>query len=258
MPSGGGYLGRVRAQVWEEFTRSVVAMLDCAAARVAADHPVAFSRRKGWWGEGGHKVLGHDVRIPLENAVTDALVRTCKDLRRTRRPNHFMVQKQIFIVQQQPRELQDRLGSAAYTTDIQFASSSVPYLDLRVEAKRLLDGSHVSDYVGAEGLLRFAHPEPYTVQPVGMMLGYIFRHDRTHWLASIGSQKPPSIPALQPLKVGRWSVPGSIVTNPSVGDVLVLHLLLSFPSQPDARLLQPKPRAPKRRTAQPNPLRSGR
>ncbi len=246
----------MRAQVWDEFTKSVVAMLECAAARVAADHPVAFSRRKGWWGEGGHKILGHDVRIPLENAVTDALVRTCKDLRGTRRANHFMVQKQVFIVQQQPREMQDQLGSAAYTTDIQFASSSVPYLDLRIEAKRLLGGSHVSDYVGAEGLLRFAHPEPYTVQPVGMMLGYTFRHDRTHWLASIDRQKPSSVSTLQPLKVGRWTVPGSIVTNPTVGDVLVLHLLLPLPSQPDARRLQRKARAPRRPSPSPNPSRS--
>lgn len=258
MPTSGGYLNRVRAQVWDEFTKSVVAMLECAAARVAADHPVAFSTRKGWWGEGGHKVLGHDVRIPLENAVTDALVRTCKDLLKRRRPNHFLVQKQVFVVQQQPREVQDQLGSAAYTTDIQFASSSVPDLDLRIEAKRLLGGSHVGDYLGSEGLLRFAHREPYTVQPVGMMLGYAFRHDRAHWLASIGRQMPSSVSTLQQLKVGRWNVPGSIVANPTVGDVLVLHLLLSVPSRPDARLLQRKARTPKRRASQPGPPRPRR
>ena len=249
MPSGGGYLNRVRAQVWDEFTKNVIAMLECASARVAKDQPVAFSARKGWWGEGGHKVLGHDVRIPLENAITDALVRTCKDLLRTRRANHFLIQKQIFVVQQQPREMQDQLGSSAYTTDIQFASSSVPDLDLRIEAKRLLGGDHIGDYVGSEGLLRFAHPEPYTVQPVGMMLGYAFRYDRAHWLASIGGQMPTSVSALQQLKVGRWTIPGGIVTNPTIGDVLVLHFVLSIPSKPDARLLKRKPRRTK--TARP-------
>lgn len=253
MPSGGGYLDRVRAQVWDEFTKSVVAMLECAASRVAADHPIAFSTRRGWWGEGSHEVLGHDVRIPLENAITDALVRTCKDLLSSRRPNHFLVQKRIFVVQQQPRELQDRLGSAAYTTDIQFASSSVPHLDLRIEAKRLLGGSHVGDYVGPEGLLRFAHSEPYTVQPVGMMIGYAFRYDRAHWSSVIDRQLPSWVPALQQLRVGRWTIPGGIVANPTVGDVLVLHLFLPIPSLPDARRLQSRPVAAKRRTSKPEP-----
>jgi hypothetical protein len=154
-----------------------------------------------------------------------------------------MVQNQVFIVQQQPREMQNKLGSAAFTTDIQFASSSVTYLDLRIEAKRLLGGSHVNDYVGDEGLLRFAHSEPYTVQPVGMMLGYMFRHDRDHWFSKINQHKPSIVPKLEPLKVGRWSVPGCVIANPSVGGVLVLHLLLTLPSRPDARLLKPRPRA---------------
>ncbi|MGP7795624.1 hypothetical protein [Sphingomonas sp. CLY1604] len=252
MPGGAGYLDRVRAQVWDEFVRNVVAMLQCAAARVAADRPVAFSTRNGWWGEGGHRVLGHDVRIPLENAVTDALVRSCKDLLRRRRPNHFLVQKQIFVVQQQPREVQDRLGSAAYTTDIQFASSSVPDLDLRIEAKRLLGASHLGDYLGSEGLLRFAHREPYTVQPVGMMLGYVFQHDPAHWSARIDRQMPSSSSALQRLKVGRWNIPGGILGNPTVGDVLVLHLLVTLPSRPDARLLPQKPPTVRRRRAVPS------
>lgn len=237
VPRSEGYLGAVRAAVWETFLISVVALLKSAARRInRGDAGFDYQSLKSWWGTGSYPVLNGHVRLPLENSVTDALSRACEAIRRSRRPNHFLIEKQIFIAQQQPRQEQLQLGDAALRTDIQIASSSLHYLDLRIEAKRILGGGDVSDYCGEEGLMRFAHAEPYTNQPVGMMLGYTFRHDDDHWHVEI-EQRATSNGAtcFKTLRAGRWNLPSCTVTSPSHGDVLVVHLLVPFESKPSAR-----------------------
>jgi hypothetical protein len=242
IPRSEGYLGAVRAAVWESFLINVVALLKSAARRIdRGDHGFEYQSRRSWWGTGRYPVLNSHVRLPLENSVTDALTRACETIRRGRRSNHFLVEKQIFIAQQQPREDQDQLGDSAYTTDIQIASSSLHYLDLRIEAKRILGGGDVTDYCGEEGLMRFAHAEPYTSQPVGMMLGYTFRHDDDHWRAEIERRAAANgAHAFRTLRVGRWKLPSCTVTSCTVGEVLVVHLLLAFESQPSAREMDKK------------------
>ncbi|HEY5720899.1 MAG TPA: hypothetical protein VIT45_01120 [Allosphingosinicella sp.] len=242
VPRSEGYLGSVRAVVWETFLVNVVALLKSAARRISrGEEGFDYQSRKSWWGSGSYPVLNGHVRLPLENSITDALARACEAIRRGRRPNHFLIEKQIFIAQQQPREQQAQLGDTAYKTDIQIASSSLHYLDLRIEAKRILGGGDVTDYCGEEGLMRFAHAEPYTNQPVGMMLGYIFRHDDVHWQAEIeGRAVANGATCFGTLRAGRWILPSCTVTSPTVGEVLVIHLLLPFESKPSAREMDRK------------------
>jgi hypothetical protein len=242
IPRCTGYVGKIQARVWEDFVTSVMALLKTAGGRIArGEHGYDYQVRKGWFGTGQYKVLGTDVSLPLENAVTDALARACETVRRGRRPNHFLIDKQIFIASQQPRENQNQLGDIAFTTDIKIASLSLNYLDLRIEAKRLLGSAHAAEYCGPEGLLRFAHTEPYTSAPIGMMLGYTLRHDDVHWRSGIRSHAAKlGVSTFTDLRTGRWTTSASMMNSPTVGDVLVLHVLLPFESRPSARDLDKK------------------
>ncbi|SEK01076.1 hypothetical protein SAMN05518849_12645 [Sphingobium sp. AP50] len=239
IPRCTGYIGKIQAQVWEDFITSVLALLRTAGGRIArGDEGYDYKVRKGWFGKGQYKILGTEVALPLENAVTDALTRACETIRRDRRPNHFLIDKHIFIASQQPRETQEQLGDIAFTTDIKIASSTLHYLDLRIEAKRLLGSAHAAEYCGTEGLLRFAHSEPYTSAPLGMMLGYTFRYDDAHWHSSIQTQAAKhGVTDFKELRTGRWTTAASLMTSPGVGDVLVLHVMLSFESKPSVREL---------------------
>ena len=237
IPRGAGYVGEIQARIWEDFITSVIALLKTASGRIArGEQGYEYQLSRGWFGKGKYNVLGTDVCLPLENAITDALTRACETIRRDRRPNHFLIDKQIFIASQQPREIQNQLGDIAFTTDIKIASLSLHYLDLRVEAKRLLGGGDTGEYCGPDGLLRFAHTEPYTSAPLGMMLGYTFRHDDAHWHADIQSHAAKhGVSTFTNLRTGRWTTNANMMTSSSAGNVLVLHVLLPFDSNPSIR-----------------------
>lgn len=239
VPGSVGFLGSIRAQAWERFAAMAVAALREAAIILHAKGLPFDHEHEGYWGDGKYRVLGAGVKVPLENGITDSLVRALQIVRTNAPMDHPISELQVYFVQQQPRETQKKVGSKAYTTDIQIRSLKVEYLDLRVEAKVLFDASDVTAYCGNEGLLRFAHPEPYTDQHVGMMLGYSVRHDDAHWLNRIEAKAMP----FQPVKpfadvvLDNDVVRTSTTASHATGEVLVIHLMLPFETAPSARAL---------------------
>ena len=248
VPVGGTVGGDARAKGWERF-----AAMACDALRQAADilsaHGLGFDHTAaaGYWASGSRKAKGSDVVLPLENGITDPLVRALELVRAAAPPEHLISRYQVCFVQQQPRKKQNKVGSKAYTTDIQVRSLVVPELDLRIEAKVLFGGADVSAYCGKNGLLRFADAEPYTDQHVGMMLGYSVRRDDAHWLKEI-QKNATSLTAVGPfekLDLEGAHVTGSLVTSHATGHVLVLHMLLPFETNPSARAIDSAPKTKK-------------
>lgn len=239
VPVGTKYLDRVRARTWEAFLDRIVELMnearDCI---VRGDMEFDYQARKTWWGTGLYPIRGRTVTLPLENSITDALARSCETLRRSLKPSDFMIRKQISIAQQVPRRIQNALGDAAYTTDLQFASLTLHDLDLRIEAKRIFGADDITEYCGEEGLLRFSHDEPYTDRPVGMMLGYSLRHEHPHWNEAIANHRQvQGVYQFGSVRIAGLALPTCLAHSRTVGDVLVVHMLMDFESRPSARAI---------------------
>jgi hypothetical protein len=232
--AGEGATAMLRARVWEEFTARVLAALREAMAFLAhGDHET----KAGYWCTGTRLAKGIKVHLPQEDAITDALTRALEAIRQQSSPDDLLRRRQICFPSQQPRSKQSRLGSSALTTDIQARSLETVYLDLRIEAKVLFGGGDVAHYCGEKGLLRFSDPEPYTDQPVGMMIGYAVRRDDAHWAKSIQAKAGSSkqVKGFQPVAVDGEEVLSSTLLTHAHGEVLVLHLFLPFETKPSAR-----------------------
>lgn len=250
VPGGGTASGDARAKVWERF-----AAMACDALREAAEildtNGLGFDHTEaaGYWASGSRMAKGSYVVLPQENGITDPLVRALELVRAAAPPEHLISRYQVCFVQQQPRKKQNKVGSKAYTTDIQVRSLVVPDLDLRIEAKVLFGGGDVSAYCGKNGLLRFADTEPYTDQHVGMMLGYSVRRDDAHWLKEFqkAATSLTAVGSFETLDLAGNLITGSLVTSHATGHVLVLHMLLPFETKPSARAIDSAPKTKMRK-----------
>lgn len=235
---GTGVLAQLRARMWEEFSARTIAALREAASMLASqklgyDHENA----KGYWGSGKRYVRQQAVQLPRENAITHVLSEALEIIREKAASNDLLKKQQVCFPSQQPRKKQNRVGSEALTTDIQARSLRNPHLDLRIEAKVLFGSRDVDHYCGNKGLLRFADAEPYTDQPIGMMLGYTVRHADDHWLNDIVSKgsKAAQVTGFSAVALEDEALLASTLPSAATGTVLVLHVLLPFETKPSAR-----------------------
>lgn len=239
VPGSSGFLGRVRAKAWEDFVVMAVEALRQAAAILHAralpnDHQV-----DGYWGDGRYDVLGTAVSLPMENGITDPLVRALDIVRAGAHRNHALKKLQVTVAQQQPRATQYRVGSRALTTDIQIRSLAIAHLDLRIEAKVLFDGGDAATYCGPDGLARFSDPEPYTDQPVGMMIGYSVRREDAHWFDAIArhTAEGPAVRWRSDILLGAETILATLSSSHATGEVLVCHVIIPFETEPSSRAL---------------------
>lgn len=238
LPTTDDPLGHMRANIWERFvSRAVEALYEASEVLAQKRLPFDHETVNGYWRAGQYNVRGTQVEVPEENGITDALVRALQNIGEAVHETDPINEYEIYFAQQQPRAIQNSLGSKAYTTDIQIRSRKLAYLDLRIEAKVLFSGADATAYCGQQGLLRFAHPEPYTDQIVGMMLGYSIRQSDEHWLTRIQQKSQPQTCVLDfdQLKIGARDLYGSTLSSHATGKVVVLHLLLPFNSRPSSR-----------------------
>ena len=226
--------------VWENFVDRVTSALFEAELLIRTGRaPFDFLAKEGWWRNSSGQVRGKPVKVPAENSITDLLVRTLEQIRNAAGAGDLLHQQGIIFSQQAPRRTQARIGSKALTTDIRAVSASLPNLDLRIEAKVLLGKNDLSSYCGSKGLLRFGDvKEPYTDAPVGVMLGYFVRYDGQYWKRSIETK-------IQPLncvaETSDISSAGQVVLacdlTRGTARTTVLHVALSFDTDPDARFI---------------------
>lgn len=234
---GGGLAARMRANMWQDFVAHSLDAID-QAMRVLDTLGLGFDHEAEptYWRRRTRKVNAVMTKLPEEDAITDVLTRALEHVRENSPATSFLRRNEICFPQQQPRKQQRRLGPHARTTDIQVRSLSRSFLDLRIEAKVLFDTADVAHYCGDKGLLRFSDVEPYTDQPIGMMIGYSLRDD-ARWLLDIErrSLRRAEVKSFEDVLVGGRTARISISTRQSSAEVGVLHLLLPFRTSPDCR-----------------------
>lgn len=236
LADGQDAVARAGAAAWEGLVRASLRWLEMAAGRIRdRTHTPDHQAAPEWLGTGRHRVRGKEIRLPEEDTVTDALVRTAMDLYDDLEPDDPIRVLRLYMVDQRPR-VRDRLGARSRPTDIQVASREHGVLDLRIEAKRLIGGAHLTSYLGADGLRRFSDDLPYTVGPVGMMLGYTFRYDEAHWWREL--ERRCIADALDWREVvdhyGR-RLRSTTLPRRALTPVLVVHAMLPFEGVPSAR-----------------------
>ncbi|WP_454882632.1 hypothetical protein [Sphingomonas oryzagri] len=237
LAGSGGVAARARAGMWQDFLAHSLDAID-KAMRVLDAQGLGFDHHAEptYWRRRARKVDSVTIRLPEEDSVTDVLTRALEHVRENSPATSYLRRHEICFPQQQPRRQQRRLGPHARTTDIQVRSLSRSFLDLRIEAKVLFDTADVAHYCGEKGLLRFSDAEPYTDQPIGMMIGYSLRDD-ARWLSDIEQTSSMSVmvKSFEDVLVGERIVRMSISTRQSADDVSVVHLLLPFRTDPDCR-----------------------
>ena len=208
------------------------------AMKVLTAHNLGFDHEAEptYWRRRTRKVNYLARKLPEEDSITDVLTRALEYVRDNSLPDSYLKRNQVCFPQQQPRRQQRRLGPYGRTTDIQARSLNQSFLDLRIEAKILFDGSDVDHYCGENGLLRFSDVEPYTDQPIGMMIGYTLRDDAA-WLSRIEANAIASsqVRGFGNVTVGGTTVRISSSISVATNEVSVIHLVLPFRTDPDCR-----------------------
>lgn len=230
------------AVLWQSFIDRVLDLLARTEAKLQ-DATVwqGFAQRDGWWLSASRKsTAGYHVRLPSEDAITDALEEIAKEILRDMRPadpftDHLDFDAQVI------RPPHRRIGRKALTTDIRVKSTLVDALEVRIEAKLLFSPKDIpSAYLGPKGLLRFADPQaPYTDRPLGFMLGYSLQDHARDWtsLTRDGLKKVTEVLATDEIVAGSRR---HLVSDLSWGTeerqkVTVIHLHMNYDTEPSCR-----------------------
>lgn len=228
--------------MWQSFVDRTVRLLRSVEVEIA--DPViigTFTSREGWWLKRKQKVKGGTVRIPSEDAMTDAIEEIAERLLKASRPAD-PAQEHLAVHTQSKRPPHRRIGPKALKNDIRVRSTVTDELDLRIEAKPLWSKAQLdSTYMGPKGMLRFADPaHPYTDRPVGMMLGYALRDPIPDWHAQTRSGLAVVSQAsnVDDVTSAGESLPACDLTWGSAPDqkVCVVHLIMKFETDPTSRL----------------------
>jgi hypothetical protein len=151
---------------------------------------LAQFQKTGWWRRkrrANHN--GVSVRVPNEDAITDAVVERIRQLQED--PVQGSVigsNRDLAFHSQQRRRRQAGIGpDGLKDTDITAYRFDEICLDLRIEAKLVFERADLdAEYFSARGLPRFADPEsPYTTEILGGMIAYCVSRDAVTWTACI-------------------------------------------------------------------------
>lgn len=234
---GGDTRAILRARVWEEFVDNSLGAIDQAMAVLTA-RGLGYNHEAepSYWRRRTRTVANILSKLPEEDSITDVLSRALEYVREHAPATSYLRRNQICFPPQQPRKQQRKLGTHALTTDIQVRSLSRSFLDLQIEAKVLFEARDVKHYCGGKGLLRFSDRDPYTDQPVGMMVGYSLRDDM-RWIGEIEANTAAytQVRSFADVRVGGRTVRVSVSSRHKMQDVTVIHLFLPFRTDPDAR-----------------------
>ena len=231
--------------LWHNFVGTAIGMLRHAEQQLN-DPTVAapFKARRGWHRKKARPDgRGGAIRIPDEDAITDALVELMTRNRAAHIPGSTLaLYSNIGVFSQQKRRKQQGIGGKGrLNTDIAIYLADQVALDLRIEAKVLITAGDVSaSYCSTAGLLRFADREnPYTTEWVGGMVAYCFLATGVEWDARIETAMG-GLPDVT--RVGKAAVTTAGATtevlvadvaNPcDVGIVSVFHISMEFAGDP--------------------------
>lgn len=216
-------------------------MLEEAASDLADPATLALFIKPGWWRQTRKKNgQGFTVRVPNEDAITEAIVERIHQLKESAPEGSAIAANRTMSFHAQGRRRQ-QAGTGPKglkDTDITAYRFDNIGLDLRIEAKVVFDEADVSnEYLTERGILRFADPaSPYTREIVGGMVSYSVTEAAGYWLEQVAAGLVPM--AEQVGEVERPAPYGKLLCCDIVrGDgpalkVTVVHFGLRFQTEP--------------------------
>nr|WP_315381323.1 hypothetical protein [uncultured Sphingomonas sp.] len=241
-----------RQILWEHTIYQVAFLFRAAEERIRESHRQAYYfALDGWWRSKTCKMKDDQhYRIPEETAISEAFICEMENAQReiildpNASPDLANIDSLSFAVEQ-PRRQKKGIGRKAKPTDFRFYRSGLGDVDVRIEAKVLVNSSDLSsEYLSkSRGIGRFSDPiEPYTDELVGGMVAYTFTEDRTRWESRISAAMSSlSISSFQHAmpQDGRSvlfaRVPYTHANTPPQSEVLVFNLVMELECDPSAR-----------------------
>jgi hypothetical protein len=248
----GGADQTARVLVWEQMLNQVLRLLNEAERRVcSASSQERLRQLDGWWRVKKSKLNGKSVRVPSEEAISEALSEEMEKIKEEivlkilpADPSMTSIDT-LHVCTEQPRRMKTGIGRRAKPTDIRFYRTNSEVLDLRIEAKVVLrEDDLMKTYLSGTGLKRFSDPkEPYTTHEIGGMLAYAMTDDKATWLTRIDDALRGSTPPVPTFKhrvqaasdETLFSRVPYTVRAAARNEVLVFHVVLEFACEPDAR-----------------------
>jgi hypothetical protein len=237
--------------LWEHTIHQVAVLFHEAEQRIrSADGQARYPNIDGWWRQTAHKINGKaGYQVPEETAVSEAFIEEMENAKRdmildaSLDPDLANIDLLEFAAEV-PRRQKKGIGRKSKPTDFRFYRSGLGDIELRIEAKVVVDTGDISKhYLSSKGLGRFSDPdEPYTDELIGGMVAYTVTDDRSTWQARINagmtSASIASFHYALPQNGQRLlfsQVPYMHVKTPVQTEVLVFHLVLELDCAPSAR-----------------------
>jgi len=238
-----GNMSVAQLLVWANFIEASVEALRRAEAAVRAASS-AYGERNGWWRKSQKKNASKvKVRIPNEEAITDAIGRELEGIRMEASAGCPLYDMNVVFDTERPRKKQVSIGPNALTTDIRVYTYLNPNIDLRFESKIFFDECDLDkEYLSDRGLLRFADQEsPYTDRIIGGMIGYSLTKTRSIWESAVEGRLP-SVGCASAVTRTQLSCEADATVvcdvarpDPQLPKVTVLHLVMEFETDPSSR-----------------------
>lgn len=241
-----------RELLWEKVIQEVICLIHEAERRIKAA-PEQYHSLEGWWRDKAATLSkGRKALVPTEEAISEAIVEEIEKLREEiilkthPMPEGFSHIGDLQFAVEVPRKKKKGIGKFSKPTDIRVYKIGSEILDLRIEAKVLINDKEINKvYLSNSGLKRFSDPmEPYTAQEIGGMLAYTVTDNRISWRdkieASIGCSSPP-IPSFKYRlhhtldETLFCRVPYKSENKQGRTEVIVFHTILEFNSDPSGR-----------------------
>ncbi len=237
--------------LWEHTIYQVAVLFNAAEKRIrSADGQARYPCLDGWWRQKAHKIAGKPgYLVPEETAVSEAFIEEMENAKReivlnaSANPDLGNIDLLEFAAEV-PRRQKKGIGRKSKPTDFRFYRSGLGDVELRIEAKVIVDQADISrHYLSSKGLGRFSDPdEPYTDELIGGMIAYTVTEDRATWQARIGagmtSAAITNFNCALPQngqKLLFSKIPYTHVKVPAQTEILVFHLVMELDCAPTAR-----------------------
>jgi hypothetical protein len=227
---------------WMTFLGSAIGGLREAAKQLRI-RKIEFEAKKDWFRK-------RNSGIPRENSVSRALAELFALLRSQQAISGSGVQaidlRHISIECERPRARDPGISDESNPTDFSLVLLKDNELDLRIEAKTILNAAEIqSQYLSERGLLRFDdETNPYTIQPFGGMVAYVVDSDAKTWAEKIGTKVAATVGAsrsgtiklgAEEHQVSRHRVEFTSGRKKIRRDVEVVHFALEIDAKPPKR-----------------------
>ncbi len=238
--------------LWEHTIHQVATLFREAERRIRSiEGQQRYPALEGWWRRKSHRINGTTgYQVPEETAVSEAFIEEMENAKRDMILNASSLSPDFANIDllefaaEVPRRQKKGIGRKAKPTDFRFYRSGLGDVELRVEAKVIVDNKDIAkNYLSSDGLGRFSDPdEPYTDDLIGGMVAYTVTDDRSEWQdrisagmvsASIANFTYALTQNGQQLLFSQ--TPYTHAKVPPQTEVLVFHLVMELDCNPSAR-----------------------